>query len=61
MLNVHESNLDIKFVETPFWFWVKAGIGFTLGAGLVTVAGEIIWWTFLANLAFAVMRALGRH
>lgn len=32
-------------VETPtFAYWLKAGIAFTLGAGIVTVTAAITWF-----------------
>lgn len=38
-------------VETPtFWYWMKAGIAFTLGAGIVTVTGIVCW--LLLSLSF---------
>ena len=28
-----------------WWFWVKAGMGFTIGAGIVTTFGAVLWMT----------------
>jgi hypothetical protein len=42
-------------VETPtFWYWMKAGIAFTLGAGIVTFVAVVSWvlvsFTVLAGI-----------
>lgn len=34
---------DLSIDHLSFWFWVKAGIGFTFGAGLVSMAGILVW------------------
>lgn len=39
-----------------FWQWVKAGIGFTLGAGLVTVTAAFAWTVFIAGVLRAMFR-----
>jgi hypothetical protein len=47
-----------EFANLTWWFWVKAGMGFTLGAGIVTVSVAIIWsFVWLGGL-FALGRAL---
>jgi hypothetical protein len=48
-LELHERPLPqvfsggISVDNLTWWFWVKAGIGFTLGAGAAYVAGVILW------------------
>jgi len=47
-------------LETPsFWLWVKAGMAFTLGAGIVTVVSMLAWWMVgLATMAAIFGRRL---
>lgn len=40
-------------IATPafgVWFWFKAGIGFTLGAGAVAIAWWIVWVFLIINV-----------
>lgn len=39
----------LKIASQPFWFWVKAGIGFTFGAGLMAFAFMVFWWTVILS------------
>lgn len=40
-------------LEKPsFGDWVKAGMAFTLGAGIVTLTAVVIWWMMLAGVLF---------
>lgn len=48
-------------VETPtFWYWMKAGVAFTLGAAIVTVTTVVCWaivsWSLLAGMVSAHAR-----
>jgi len=48
-------------IETPtFWYWVKAGMAFTLGAGIVTVSSVLLYYLMIMNLMMAAYR-VGRH
>ena len=33
-----------------WWFWVKAGIGFSVGAGVVYIAGILLWLQLLSGV-----------
>jgi hypothetical protein len=33
-----------------WWFWVKAGMGFTIGAGIVSVSFAIAWTVFWGSI-----------
>jgi uncharacterized membrane protein len=49
-------------LETPtFGYWFKAGIAFTLGAGLVTVLGALLWMMFWFTMLTGFLRAYGAH
>lgn len=52
---------DVAVSWPDFGYWVKAGIAFSIGAGIVYVVSEVLWLLFLANTAIALFRALGRH
>jgi len=44
-----------------WWFWIKAGMGFTLGAGIVYVAVQILWfYIIIKNPLLVVLRPLTR-
>lgn len=46
-------------LETPsFWYLMKAGIAFTLGAGMVTVAFVLTWQVVGLLFIGAMFRAL---
>ena len=46
-------------LETPsFSYWFKAGIAFTLGAGIVTVTFWVLWVMTSLGLAAAFVRTL---
>jgi hypothetical protein len=48
-------------VETPtFWYWMKAGMAFTLGAGIVSLSAVLLYSLFLVNILLALARG-GRH
>lgn len=36
-------NGDFSIGNMSWWFWIKAGIGFTLGAGAVYIAASALW------------------
>jgi len=48
-------------LETPsFWYLMKAGMAFTLGAGIVTVLGALTWMFVSFTLMGALFRGLAR-
>lgn len=54
-LNAHGG--DVRFISEPlrfaagsWWFWIKAGMGFTVGAGVVGFVGAILWITIGVRL-----------
>ena len=52
------TNLDGApvLLRASFWQCVKAGIGFTVGAGIVgLIAGVVYYWVLFATLA-AILR-----
>lgn len=50
----------ISIDNLTWWFWVKAGIGFTLGAGIMTFTAVIVWWTAVAIIALTAFSHFGR-
>lgn len=62
-LNLHDgprgatiSNVGVEFHNPSWWFWVKAGMGFTLGAGIVTIVSVMLYWLLLVNIFIGLMR-----
>lgn len=47
-------NGGISVDNMSWWFWVKAGMGFTLGAGLVTVCAAMTWFVVSMSLLRAM-------
>lgn len=43
------------------WQWMKAGIGFTLGAGIVWIAAYSLWLLFLVNILLGWARITAKH
>lgn len=39
----------ISVDNLSWWFWMKAGMGFTLGAGIVYATGTIVWLMMLSR------------
>lgn len=38
-------------LEAPsVWYWARAGVGFTIGAGGVYVLATAVWWWLLAHV-----------
>lgn len=67
-LNLHEGprgatiyNAGIEVHDLSWWFWIKAGIGFTFGAWIVTAIGYTLYMLFLVNTAIGLFRLLSRH
>ena len=46
-------------IEPPsFAYWLKAGIAFTLGGGIVTLAGLLVWAVLGLGMMTGVVRSL---
>ena len=55
---------SLQFVSPSFWFWFKAGMGFSLGsAAIASIAVVVMWTVGLALLTTfgALLRAGGVH
>lgn len=39
----HGGALSAGMSSMSWLFWVKAGIGFTFGAGLMSIASNVLW------------------
>ncbi len=49
----------IDFQWPSFWYFVKAGVAFTLGAGVVYVAAAMLWLYLISQVpGFIFLRAL---
>ncbi len=33
----------LNIITPGLWFWIKAGIGFTLGSGIAAIIGFMLW------------------
>lgn len=44
-------------VRLSFWQWMKAGMGFTLGAAVVSIVGWVVWVTIFLPVWFRVVAA----
>lgn len=53
-------NAGVSIDNLSWWFWVKAGMGFTFGAGLVSVVAVTLYWLFLVNVLFGFGRLMHR-
>ncbi len=54
-------NGGISIDNLTWWFWVKAGMGFTLGAGAVYVAFAVVWFLIVSRLPeLVILRAITR-
>lgn len=58
LFTTSESVADVKVLSISFSTWVKAGIAFAIGAGVVDVVAKVLWWLFVANLITGLARAL---
>ena len=59
-LNLHEPSGSYRplygqlgIADLSWWFWVKAGMGFTFGAGVMSVIAVMLYFALLATLGFA--------
>lgn len=52
-----------QFKMPTFWFWVKAGIGFSMGALVGFSVGVVLYYAIFATLWVGLLAALGsaRH
>jgi len=54
-------NAGICIDNLTWWFWVKAGMGFTVGAGCMYVVFGVIWFYLLTRIPeLLFLRALVR-
>jgi len=44
-------------VRLSFWQWMKAGMGFTLGAAVVSMVGWLFWITVVLPAWYRVLTA----
>ena len=47
----------VHITPPSLWFWVKAGIGFAVGAGIVTVTAGVLWFLFWSSLILGLARS----
>lgn len=66
-LKLHEDPAPATVYSTGFsvdnmswWFWIKAGMGFTLGAGLISVVSIVLYTLFWVNIILYFASG-GRH
>lgn len=45
-------------VRASFWQCMKAGIAFTIGAGMVTLIAAVLWTVFGLGIMFKVLSVL---
>ena len=50
----------VSIDNMSWWFWIKAGMGFTLGAGLAAFFWALLWYAFWLTAFFGAMGALRR-
>lgn len=62
MRTISVQNMPGGFeVEKPtFLDWMKAGMAFTIGAGIVTIAAAITWFFVSMSLMGAMFRVMAR-
>ena len=53
-------NAGISVENMTWWFWIKAGMGFTIGAGIVTVTAAICWGIISLGIITGFLRAVAR-
>lgn len=51
----------LQIDNLTWWFWVKAGMGFTIGAGFIYLVGAVLWLELLMRApSLVILRALTR-
>lgn len=54
-------NAGISVDNMTWWFWIKAGMGFTVGAGCVYVLFGVLWLYLISQVpALVFLRAITR-
>lgn len=53
-------NAGISVDNMSWWFWVKAGMGLAVGAGIVAFISAVLWAVFTFGLVAGVLRAFAR-
>ena len=57
----HVFSGGVSVDNLTWWFWVKAGMGFTLGAGVIYIASTILWFYLITQApALIFLRAFTR-
>jgi hypothetical protein len=51
---------DLNVHWPRFGYWVKAGIAFTIGAMIVTLASYLLWMLFIVNIIIGFGRMVAR-
>jgi len=51
-----DTPASVDVVWPTFGYWVKAGVAFTLGAGVVTVTAVLTWWLLMAAMILSSAR-----
>lgn len=52
---------ELSVAKMSWWFWVKAGIGFSLGAGFVYALFGLLWLFAISRVPSLIfVRALAR-
>jgi len=41
---------DLRLHSLSWWFWMKAGMGFTVGCGIVYLAWTIAWLILISQV-----------
>jgi hypothetical protein len=54
------TNLGVEFHHPSMLFWVKAGIGFTIGAIVTYSVAWLLYIILLANVMLGLVRAFSR-
>lgn len=54
-------NAGISVENMTWWFWIKAGMGFAIGSGVVYVVAMLVWtWILLNAPSLILWRVLTR-
>lgn len=54
------SNLGVEFHHPGLLFWIKAGIGFSIGAIVTYSVAWLLYIMLLANILVGLVRAFSR-
>lgn len=60
-LSVQQMPNGFELEVPTFWYWMKAGIAFTMGAGVVSILSAVAWlWLISRAPALVALKALAR-